>query len=57
LALASFYRALRDLVLAQRFARHDLPSTSVVYAHPSDEEIYVKTKNVPCVRSARCFLA
>jgi hypothetical protein len=42
------YRASRDLFLAQRFARHASPLTTVVYTHPSDEEMYVGITDLPC---------
>jgi integrase/recombinase XerC len=38
-AVTNLYRATHDLFLAQRFARHASPLTTVVYAHPSDEEM------------------
>ena len=36
-AVTNVYRASRDLFLAQRFARHVSPLTTIVYTHPSDE--------------------
>ena len=39
-AITNVYRATKDLFLAQRFARHANPITTVIYTHPSDEEIY-----------------
>jgi site-specific recombinase XerC len=39
-AITNVYRATKDLFLAQRFARHMSPMTTVIYTHPSDEEIY-----------------
>ena len=47
-AVTNVYRASRDLFLAQRFARHVSPLTTVVYTHPSDEELYAGIKNLPC---------
>ena len=41
-AITNVYRATRDLFLAQRFARHASPMTTVAYTHPSDEELYAK---------------
>jgi integrase/recombinase XerC len=38
-AVSHVYRASRDLFLAQRFARHASPLTTVIYTHPSDEEL------------------
>ena len=40
--------ASRDLFLAERFARHASPLTTVVYTHPSDEEMYEKVRGLPC---------
>ena len=39
-AITNVYRATKDLFLAQRFARHANPITTVIYTHPSDEELY-----------------
>jgi site-specific recombinase XerC len=47
-AVTNVYRASRDLFLAQRFARHASPLTTVVYTHPADEELYAGIKNLPC---------
>jgi len=41
-AITNVYRATKDLFLAQRFARHASPLTTVAYTHPSDEELYSK---------------
>ncbi len=41
-AITNVYRATNDLFLAQRFARHVSPMTTVAYTHPSDEELYAK---------------
>jgi len=42
------YRASRDLFLAQRFARHVSPLTTVVYTHPSDEELFNQIRSLGC---------
>src|SRR6266496_5137288 len=34
------YRRSKDLVLAQRFARHASPLTTTIYTHPSDQELW-----------------
>jgi site-specific recombinase XerC len=47
-AVTNVYQASRDLFLAQRFARHASPLTTVVYTHPADEELYAGIKNLPC---------
>ena len=41
-AITNVYRATKDLFLAQRFARHASPMTTVAYTHPSDEELYAR---------------
>ena len=48
LRLTAVYRMSRDLFLAQRFARHVSPLTTVVYTHPSDEEMSRKVRGRPC---------
>ncbi len=47
-AVSNVYRASRDLFLAQRFARHASPLTTVIYTHPSDEELRERLRNVSC---------
>jgi len=48
-AVTSVYRATRDLFLAQRFTRHASPLlTTIVYTHPSDEELYAGIRDLPC---------
>jgi len=47
-AVSNVYRASRDLFLAQRFARHASPLTTVVYTHPSDEEMASRVCRLPC---------
>jgi site-specific recombinase XerC len=47
-AITSVYRATRNLFLAQRFARHASPITTIVYTHPSDEELYRGIRDLPC---------
>ena len=42
------YRATRDLFLAQRFARHASPLTTVVYIYPSDEEMFERVRGMKC---------
>ena len=41
-------QAIRDLFLAQRFARHVSPLTTVVYTHPSDDEMSVRLRDLGC---------
>ncbi|MBZ5638818.1 MAG: site-specific integrase [Acidobacteriia bacterium] len=47
-AVTNVYRATHDLFLAQRFARHVSPLTTVVYTHPSDEELHRKVRGLAC---------
>jgi hypothetical protein len=46
--LHHFYRATRDLFLAQRFARHASPLTTVIYTHPGDDEMRGKLRGLTC---------
>ncbi len=47
-AVSNVYRASRDLFLAQRFARHASPLTTVIYTHPSDEELRKRLRHMNC---------
>lgn len=47
-AVTNVYRATRDLFLAQRFARHASPITTIIYTHPSDEEMAQRVRHLPC---------
>jgi integrase len=47
-AITSVWRASRDLFLAQRFARHVSPLTTVCYTHPSDEELRAGVRELAC---------
>jgi site-specific recombinase XerC len=47
-AVTNVYRASRDLVLAQRFARHASPLTTTVYTHPSDDEMACRLRALGC---------
>lgn len=47
-AVTDVYRATRDLFLAQRFARHISPLTTVVYTHPGDEEMARRVSSLIC---------
>jgi hypothetical protein len=42
------WRKTRDLFLAQRFARHASPLTTVIYTHPSDEELREGVRDLLC---------
>lgn len=47
-AITNVYCESRDLFLAQRFARHANPMTTVVYTHPSDEELRDRIRALRC---------
>jgi site-specific recombinase XerC len=47
-AVTNVYRATKNLFLAQRFARHASPLTTIVYTHPPDDELYEGVRNLPC---------
>jgi hypothetical protein len=46
--VTAVYRATGNLFVAQRFARHASPITTIVYTHPSDEELYEGIRNLRC---------
>ena len=47
-AVTAVYRSSRDLFLAQRFARHVSPLTTVIYTHPDDEELWEGVRGLRC---------
>jgi integrase/recombinase XerC len=47
-AVTAVYRATGNLFLAQRFARHASPLTTIVYTHPSDEELAKGVRDLSC---------
>ena len=47
-AVTTVYRSSRDLFLAQRFARHASPLTTIVYTHPSDDELRRSVRVLSC---------
>ena len=47
-AVTNVYRASRDLFLAQRFARHVSPLTTIIYTHPSDDELHSNLRHLAC---------
>jgi integrase len=47
-AVTNVYRASRDLFLAQRFARHASPLTTIIYTHVSDEEMFARLGGMEC---------
>lgn len=47
-SVTNVYRSSRDLFLAQRFARHASPLTTVVYTHVSDEDLRDQVRRLAC---------
>ena len=47
-AVTNVYRATRDPFLAQRFARHASPLTTVIYTHSANEELAEGVRELPC---------
>jgi integrase len=47
-SVTAVYRQTRDLFLAQRFARHASPLTTVIYTHPSDDEMASSLRGLGC---------
>jgi len=47
-AVTNVYRASRNLFLAQRFARHASPLTTVLYTHPGDDELREGVRGLAC---------
>jgi integrase/recombinase XerC len=47
-AITNVYRASKDLFLAQRFARHASPLTTIIYTHASDEDLREGVRGLRC---------
>ncbi len=47
-AVHQVYRATRDLLLTQRFARHSSLLVTSVYLHPSDEDLARSVQKIRC---------
>jgi integrase/recombinase XerC len=47
-AVTQVYRSSRDLFLAQRFARHSSPLTTVIYTHASDDDLREGVRDLLC---------
>ena len=47
-SVTALYRMTRGLFLARRLAMHASPLTTVVYTHPSDEEMYSRVRDLRC---------
>ena len=42
------YRATRDILLTQRFARHSSLLVTAVYLHPTDEDLARSVAQIRC---------
>ena len=47
-AITNVYRATKDMLLTQRFARHSHLATTTAYTHPSDEDLYRSVQGIRC---------
>jgi site-specific recombinase XerC len=47
-AVNQVYRATKDLLLTQRFARHSSLLVTAVYLHPTDEDLARSVQKIPC---------
>ncbi len=47
-AITNVYRATRDVLLTQRFARHSNLATTTIYTHPSDDDLYRSVQKLRC---------
>lgn len=47
-AITNVYRATKDVLLTQRFARHSHLATTTAYTHPSDEDLYRSVQGIRC---------
>jgi len=47
-AFTGVYWATPDLILAQQLTRHASPLTTVIYTHPSDEEVLQTLRRINC---------
>jgi site-specific recombinase XerC len=47
-AITNVYRATKDVLLTQRFARHSHLATTTAYTHPSDEDLQRSVQTIRC---------
>ena len=47
-AINQVYRATRDIVLTQRFARHSSVLVTSIYLHPTDEDLARSVQKIRC---------
>jgi integrase len=47
-AITNVYRATKDVLLTQRFARHSHLATTTAYTHPSDEDLWRSVRAITC---------
>lgn len=47
-ACSNLYRRTRDIRLTQRFARHRSIVSTMIYTHPTDEDLVRSVQELPC---------
>jgi integrase/recombinase XerC len=47
-ALSNLYRATKDIRLVQRVARHKSIHSTMIYTSPSDEDVFLAVRSLPC---------
>ena len=47
-AVNQVYRAPKDILLTQRFARHSSVLVTSIYLHPTDEDLARSVRRIPC---------
>ena len=47
-AVHQVYRATKDILLTQRFARHSSVLVTSIYLHPTDEDLARSVRRIPC---------
>ena len=47
-AVNQVYRATKDILLTQRFARHSSVLVTSIYLHPTDEDLARSVRRIPC---------
>ncbi len=47
-AVNNVYRATKDMLLTQRFARHSSLLVTAIYLHPTDEDLARSVRRIPC---------
>ncbi len=47
-AVNQVYRATKDILLTQRFARHSIVLVTSIYLHPTDEDLARSVQKIRC---------